>query len=51
LQCRSAGHHPLGLWVAQELRKLAQLNETSLSQFVHDQKNGRLENKIKGAEK
>jgi hypothetical protein len=30
---------------------LAQLNETSLSQLVHDQKNGRLEKKIKGAVK
>ena len=30
---------------------LAQLNETSLSQLVHDQKNGRLEKKIRGAEK
>jgi hypothetical protein len=30
---------------------LAQLNETSLSQLVHDQKNGRLGKKISEAEK
>jgi hypothetical protein len=28
-----------------ELRKLAQLNQTSLSQLVHDENNGRLEKK------
>lgn len=30
---------------------LASLNETSLSQLVHDHKNGHLEKKIKAAEK
>jgi hypothetical protein len=37
--------------VALELRKPPKLNQTSLSQLVHDQKNGRLEKKIKAAEK
>jgi hypothetical protein len=30
---------------------LAQLNETSLNQLLHDHKNGRLDKKIKDAEK
>ena len=30
---------------------LAQLNDTSLGQLIHDHKNGHLEKRIKGAEK
>jgi hypothetical protein len=46
-QTFAAGHSP----TAKLSEVLAQLNETSLGQLVHDQKNGHLEKKIKAAEK